>query len=133
MGKQFVANWGNSFAEPGSKTVGEAFFKDHEYTEADGYAIGALQVGQFWVCPQYGFEHVVTRIQDVGANDAISELEQMLQCGIEAGAEVTRSWERGDLAGAVNGLDGWVEMAQEFLQKRKAARKVARKEAPGVK
>jgi len=47
--------------------------------------------------------------------DAIRDREavQVIVNGIEAATAVVNNWEEGDLAGAVNVLDGWIEEAQE--------------------
>ena len=52
----------------------------------------------------------------IGAiEDAIRDREavQVIVNGIDAATAVVNNWEEGDLAGAVNVLDGWIEEAQE--------------------
>ena len=40
-----------------------------------------------------------------------------LSAGIEAAQRVVDNWSKGDLAGAVNGLEGWIASARETLAK----------------
>ena len=51
-----------------------------------------------------------------GVGETLSErLMDRLMEGVAAGRAVVENWSSGDLAGAVNGLDGWVdEMVAEF-------------------
>lgn len=44
-------------------------------------------------------------------------MRQDLEDGVGAAQRVIDNWERGDLAGAVNDLQGWLETAKETLAK----------------
>ncbi|WP_156912808.1 hypothetical protein [Methylocaldum szegediense] len=45
------------------------------------------------------------------------EQDGLLQEDIEAAQEVVNCWSSGDLAGAVNNLEGWVESVLKFKNK----------------
>lgn len=48
------------------------------------------------------------------ANGIVAAFE-LVDSGIEAADEVVKNWSRGDLAGAVNNLEGWADEAREIL------------------
>lgn len=61
--KTYEAYWGDDFFESGTRTEPEDFFcADNCYEPEDIAAIQALQVGETWLCPDYGHHHTVTRL-----------------------------------------------------------------------
>ena len=45
----------------------------------------------------------------------MNEAERIISDGIDAAQAVITNWEKGDLAGAVNELEGWARMAIDFM------------------
>ncbi|GEM_PF-2997724 len=118
-----VASWEGAFQQILSKPTNRGKVAVDEVVVMAAYYCSKLRAGEFggWVARitrnDVQYDGTYRALDRMRAGATAEDLSEMVQAGVAAARRVVGAWESGDLAGAVNELEGWAEGAAKTIRK----------------